>query len=128
MEPAQRTGSVNSPSASFKARLADAIRFWERARVVYNLILIGIVAIWFVATWPRFLPAMHWFLLFQLIGLGLIANALYCAAYFVDIPMQHSAVATDWKCWRWALFTLGTLLAFLVTNYWIADEIYPFVN
>jgi hypothetical protein len=131
MDVLQRTASHglgNSPSGSFKASLADALRFWERRRVIYNLILIGVVVTWIVASWPHFRPAMHLFPLFQLIVLGLIANGLYCAAYFVDIPMQCSGVGADWRRWRWALWTLGTLLAFLPTNYWIADEIYPFVN
>jgi len=128
MEVAERTGSAKSPAGSFKELLADAIRFWERARVLYNLILVGILAVWLIATWPHFRPAMHWFHLLQLIALGLIANALYCAAYIVDIPMQSSSIAADWRRWRWALFTLGTVLALLLTNYWIADEIYPFVN
>jgi hypothetical protein len=118
----------NSPSGTFKGSLADAARFWERGRVLYNLILIGVVVTWIVASWPHFRPAMHLFHLFQLIVLGLIANAFYCAAYFVDIPMQSSGVGLNWRRWRWALWALGMLLAFLLTNYWIADEIYPFVN
>ena len=131
MEATQRTGSEDfgrSPSGSFKERFADALRFWERQRVLYNLVLIGIVLVWLIATWPHFRPAMHLFRLFQLIGLGLIANVVYSAAYLADIPMQRSGVAADWRRWRWALWALGTLMAFLITNCWIADEIYPFVN
>jgi hypothetical protein len=131
METAHRTESEScgkSPSGPFRESLADAIRFWERRRVVYNLVLIGVVAVWIMATWPHFRPAIHWFPLLQLIVLGLIANALYCAAYFVDIPMQSSGVGAAWRRSRWALWALGTLLAFLLTNYWISDEIYPFVN
>ena len=131
METTNRTKSEefgHSPSSPFKALLADAIRFWERRRVIYNLILIAVVAAWIVASWPHFRPVMHWFPLLQLIVLGLIANALYCAAYFVDIPMQSSDVRATWRRWRWTLWALGTLFAFLLTNYWIADEIYPYVN
>jgi len=131
MESAQQAESAgfgNLPSSPFKQSLADAMRFWERKRVIYNLVLIGVVVVWILVTWPHFRPAMHWFSLLQLIVLGLIANALYCAAYFVDIPMQISGDGADWRRWRWALWTLGMLLAFLLTNYWISDEIYPFVN
>jgi len=131
MEAVDRTDSarLGGPKPSpFRAMLADAARFWERGRVIFNLILVGVVVTWIVASWPHFRPAMHLFPLFQLIVLGLIANALYCAAYFVDIPMQSSGVATNWRRWRWALWTLGMLLALLLTNYWIADEIYPYVN
>jgi hypothetical protein len=131
MEAAHQTGPAEFkevPSRSFKERLADALRFWERQRLLYNLVLVGVVFVWFVATWPHFRPAMHLFRLFQLIGLGLIANVLYSAAYLVDILMQRSGVAADRQRWRLQLWVLGTFLAFLLTNYWIADEIYPFVN
>ena len=131
MEPTHRTGSPSFekvPPGPFRELLADAIRFWERRRVVYNLVLIGVVVVWIIATWPHFRPAMDLFPLLQLIVLGLIANALYCAAYFVDIPMQSSSLGADWRRWRWALWTLGMLLAFLLTNYWISDEIYPYVD
>jgi hypothetical protein len=128
VQPTESHGIGQFPSRRFKESLADAIRFWERRRVVYNLILIGVVVAWIVASWPHFRPAMHLFRMFQLIVLGLIANAFYCAAYFVDIPMQSSDVRATWRRWRWALWTLGTLFAFLLTNYWIADEIYPYVN
>ena len=131
METINRTKSQElskSPTGPFKESLANALRFWERGRVIYNLILIGVVATWIVASWPHFRPAMHLFPLFQLIVLGLIANVLYCGAYFVDIPMQSSDVRATWRRWRWTLWALGTLFAFLLTNYWIADEIYPYVN
>jgi len=32
-----------------------------------------------------------------------------------------------WNRQRWAIWVVGTLLAILFENYWIADEIYPFV-
>jgi len=131
VESAHRNESesfVKLPPGPFRELLADAIRFWELRRVIYNLILVGIVVAWIVASWPHFRPAMHLFPLLQLIVLGLIANALYCAAYFVDIPMQSSGAGASWRRWRWVLWTVGTLLAILWTNYWIADEIYPYVN
>jgi hypothetical protein len=120
--------SKNSSSGAAHAPLGDAIRFWERNRVVYNLVLMGVVVGWITLTWPHFRPAMHLFPLFQLIVLGLIANVLYSAAYLVDVPMQSLGIVRHWQLWRWALWGFGTLLAFLLTNYWIADEIYPSVN
>jgi len=46
----------------------------------------------------------------------------------VDIPMQLSPLSTVWRRRRWALLLMGTLFAILVENYWIADEIYPYVR
>jgi hypothetical protein len=110
MEAANPTESQQfgkSPSGSFKKSLADAIRFWERQRLLYNLVLAGVVFVWFVASWPHFRPAMHLFRLFQLIGLGLIANALYCAANVVDIVVQRSNVSANRQDWRRQLWVLG---------------------
>jgi len=60
--------------------------------------------------------------------LALLANVCYCAAYLVDIPMQGSPLSITWRRRRWGLWVIGTLFAIVVENYWIADEIYPFVR
>jgi hypothetical protein len=78
-----------------------------------------------VLTWPHFHPAFTLSSLLLLVILALLANACYCAAYFVDIPMQHSSLAAIWTRRRWVLLLAGTLFAILLENYWIADEIYP---
>jgi hypothetical protein len=56
------------------------------------------------------------------------ANFCYCAAYLVDIPMQFSPLSAVWKRRRWGLWLAGMLIAILLANYWIADEIYGFVR
>jgi len=33
-----------------------------------------------------------------------------------------------WKRRRWILWLMGMMFAVLFENYWIADEIYPFVK
>jgi hypothetical protein len=128
MEPAQATPSQdagNSASAPAQGLLANAIRYWEPRRLVYNLVLIAVTAVWFAATWPHFRAALtlRSFLLFSV--LGLLANACYCAAYLVDIAMQCSSLGTFWKQRRWGLWLVGTLFAMVVASYWIVDEIYP---
>lgn len=60
--------------------------------------------------------------------LALLANACYCAAYLVDIAMQGLSAGTVLKRQRRGLWVIGMLLAILFENYWIADEIYPFVQ
>lgn len=110
-----------------KQTFADAVRFWERRRVLYNLILFAIVVAWFVLTWPHFRPALTWFAFFQFAVLGLLANLCYCTAYIVDLPMRCSELGAAWARKRWVLWSLGTLFAIVLENYWIADEIYPFV-
>jgi hypothetical protein len=113
---------ANSPPGP---HFADAIRFWEIRRIFYNLALAGAAIFWLAATWPHFRPAFSLTYLPPTAFLALMANACYCAAYLVDIPMQHSTFSIAWKRYRWILWLVGTLLALLLANYWIADEIYP---
>jgi hypothetical protein len=118
----------NSPSGPFREFLTDAIRFWEPRRLIYNLVLAVVVVIWIVASWPHFRPAFTLHSLLLLGILALLANACYCAAYLVDMAMQSLSVGTALKRQRWGLWVIGTLFAILLANYWIVDEIYPFVQ
>ncbi len=118
----------NSPANPFRGLLADAVRFWEPRRLVYNLVLAAVVVVWVVTTWPHFRPALTLSSLLLLAILALLANLCYCAAYLVDLPFQHSSLSPVWRRRRWALWLLGTLFAVLLANYWIADEIYLFVR
>jgi hypothetical protein len=118
----------NFQSGSFRQSVSDAVRFWEPARLLYNFLLIGIAFFWFVATWPHFRGAMTLIHGLQIALLALIANACYCAAYLVDIGLQRTFSGDLLRRWRWGLWILGTFFAIVLTNYWIADEIYPFVR
>jgi hypothetical protein len=123
------SGSLgNMPSDPFKASLMDAIRYWEPRRLVYNLVLTAICTVWVIATWPHFRPALKLPTLLPLSALALFANLCYCAAYVVDIPLQGASFGESWKRRRWGLWLLGMLLATLLANYWIVDEIYPYVG
>ena len=107
--------------------LIDAVRFWEPRRLLYNLLLFVVVMIWVAKTWPHFRPAMTLESLGIMTVLALLANVCYCAAYLAEILIQNAASSTSWNRQRWAIWVVGTLLAILFENYWIADEIYPFV-
>jgi hypothetical protein len=120
--------SHSSEPPAFGSLLTDASRYWERRRIAYNAVLAAAVAVWLIVTWPHFEPAFTWLNLLRLTGLALIANLFYCAAYLVDLPMQLSIRGAGWRSHRWMLWLLGTTFAFVLTNYWIADEIYPFVR
>jgi len=124
--PSPTPGS--SPDGPLRAFLAEAARFWEPRRIIYNLVLTAVAVIWVAASWPHFRPAFKLEPLFLLCILALIANALYSAAYFVDIPLQYTSAQGTRNRFRWGLFVLGTVFAVLLENYWIADEIYPFVQ
>ena len=128
MEAPHRTRAPslsNSPAGPFRPVLSDAIHFWEIRRIFYNLVLTAAAFAWVALSWPHFRPAFTRTALLPLTVLALLANACYCAAYLVDIPMQRSTLVATWKRRRWILWLVGTLFALLLANYWIADEIYP---
>lgn len=111
----------------FRRMFGDAVGFWERGRLIYNAALTTVVIIWLMASWPHFRPALTLSSLVKLFVLALLANACYSAAYVVEIPMRQSPHAI-WAKRRWILWLMGTLFAIVFENYWIADEIYPFVH
>ena len=111
-----------------KNAFGDAIRYWEPRRLAYNAILALVVAEWVLVSWPHFRPVMTLHSLLLLAILGALGNVCYCAAYLPDIAFQFSIFQTGWKRWRWILWLMGMLFAILLANYWIGDEIYPFVR
>jgi hypothetical protein len=126
--PTQSPRFGKSPSGRFRGLLDDAIRFWEPRRLIYNLVLAAVTVLWLVATWPTFRAALTLSSLLLLAILALLANVCYCAAYLVDLPMQLSSPSSVWRNRRWGLWSFGTLFAIVLANYWIVDEIYPFVH
>lgn len=122
-----RPGS-SSPDISLGQVLGDAIRYWEPRRIVYNVVLAVSVLAWLALTWPHFRPVLHLQTLLLIVILATLANLCYCAAYFADVPIQLSPLRAIWQRRRWALWLLGMLLGLIIANYWIADEIYPFVR
>jgi hypothetical protein len=116
-----------SPSPAFRELFRDSFKFWEYKRIFYNAALTVVVALWLGLTWPHFRPMLNWNSVLLLFVLGLIANVCYCAAYFVDVPLLSSPAASAWRPRRWILWLAGTILAIVLANYWIADEIYSFV-
>ena len=112
----------------FREILTDAIHYWEPRRIAYNLSLALVVTAWIAFSWPHFRPAMKFESLVLMAVLAVWANICYCAAYLADVPMQFSFFRQRWLHWRWGLWTGGMLFAVLLANYWIADEIFPFVR
>jgi cytochrome c biogenesis protein CcdA len=118
----------NSRSGSFRESVADALRFWERGRVLYNLILVVFGILWLVATWPHFRSVLTLIHMLQITLLALLANACYCAGYIADILLQRTSSGEFRARLRWGVWIMGMVIAIVLANYWIADEIYPFVR
>ena len=116
------------PSDTLGGIITDAARFWEPRRLVYNAVLAVATVSWLLATWPHFRPALKMSSFVLLAILAMLANLCYSAAYLLDVPMQLSSLSALWRRRRWALWLAGTAFAVALANYWIADEIYPFVR
>jgi hypothetical protein len=131
-DPRAPVGFGKAPTGGRRGSFAEAARFWEPRRVIYNLILTAVAVFWVVKTWPHFRPAMRLDALLKLTVLALLANLCYSAAYVVDIAMQQSGLGAGGDAARsrarWGLWAVGTLLAMFLESYWILDEIYPDVQ
>lgn len=123
-QPAGTAPALHSPTP-FHEALKGAVRWWETRRILYNLAMTALACLVVVRTWPHFRPAIRWSSVPPLVVLALIANVLYCAAYVPELMMIDADWRERWRKWRWALFTLGTMLALFIELYWILDEIYP---
>jgi hypothetical protein len=106
----------------------EAARFWEPRRIWYNVAMFVVVLLWLGLTWPHFRPALTLEAFGKMTVLALLANVCYCAAYLVDFFVRSLRSDGGRRRFRWAVWILGMLLALLVENYWIADEIYPDFN
>jgi hypothetical protein len=121
-------GAGAGRSTPLREILSDAIAYWEPRRIPYNLVLTAVVLAWIIFSWPHFQPAFTPQSALFLFVLATLANVCYCAAYLADVPMQYSLFQAIWRRWRWSLWLLGMIFAIAFTNYWIADEIYPYVG
>lgn len=121
------TPDPGGQASSLRAILDEALRYWEPRRILYNLVLAVVVLAWVLGTWPHFRPALTLQVLVLLLVLAALANVCYCAGYCVDLPLQYSSFRNRWLRWRFGLWLAGMLLATALANYWIADEIYPYV-
>jgi len=63
---------------AFRDILGNAIRYWERRRILYNAVLLIVVLLCFIAAWPASKQALHFDSLLTLFILAVLANVAYC--------------------------------------------------
>lgn len=94
-----------------RAVFLDALRFWETGRLGYNGVLGAILLM--VASFGD-----AWEMIAQnfgaVVGLGVIANLLYCLAYLVDLVAQATPARSLWRRLRWVAWCVGTAFAALL--------------
>ena len=104
-------------ASNLRDYVTDAIKFWERWRLVYNLGLTAIVIIHFAAGYPVSRAILSLDFGLGLFLLAVVANIAYCAAYIVDIFAQASGFRELWQRFRWLLFAIGTTFAAIITHF-----------
>jgi hypothetical protein len=97
--------------------VTNAIRYWEPRRVLYNLVLLVVVAACFVVGLPTSRSVLSLDLALTLFVLAVVANVAYCAAYIVDIFAQTSGLREQWLKYRWTLFLIGIAFAGVLARF-----------
>jgi hypothetical protein len=102
---------------TFRDAASSAIRFWERARIGYNVVLAAVVIGYFIAGLPFSKSQVSVDLALGLFILTVLANVAFCAAYPIDIFAQMSSFNTVWLKLRWGLLVIGVLFAAVITRF-----------
>ena len=97
----------------------DALRYWEFRRLFYNLVLLVVVAVEFLAAGPRAQAALTLDLMVFFFIMAVFANVAYCAVYVVDLFVQFSRLRSVWRQWRWTLLLIGTAFAAAITHFFV---------
>ena len=97
--------------ATTRSIWSDCLAFWEPRRLIYNGLLVMVVAVQLTQNhwWHRlfFQPAA----LAQLVVAVAVANLCYTSAHAVDMALQHSDFRSSWRERRNWLFVAGCVLA-----------------
>jgi hypothetical protein len=105
------------PDVTAREALTDAIGYWERRRLLYNGVLLLVVAANGYANRAAASLAGIVGVLEALFVLAVLANVAYCAAYVADVLAQMSAYRSRWLRLRWGLFVIGTAFAAVLANF-----------
>ena len=120
-EPTPAAPPAGTVSVGAFARLsgyaANALRYWEPSRIIYNIALGAVVLIHFGIRWPGSRAHVSAELFLGLFFLAVMANVLYCTAYIVDIFVQISGLENAWRIGRIGLFVIGTAFAATITHF-----------
>ena len=114
--------STNLP-ATLREISSDAIRYWERCRIVYNLVLAAVVMVVFFLNLPVSLESLSGESVLGLFVLAVGANVLFCTAYLPDLFAQLSTYRIGWRQHRWILFAVGLTFAAIFTR-WMAMAVF----
>lgn len=102
-----------------KPLISNSIAYWEKMRIIYNLVLLMIVAFNFINRFYIFSDhpneKVHAInqaeYIFTCFAMGIFANILFSSAYPIDIFFQHSNNPSLIKIYRRIIFISGLLFS-----------------
>ena len=112
---------LSSLVARLSSYVAQALRFWEPCRLIYNAVLALVVTIHFVIRLPASWSVLSGNLLLGLFFLCVLANVCYCAVYVVDLFVRISGLDRPWQIARWVVLAVGTAFAATITHFFSTD-------
>ena len=76
---------------------ANALRYWEPRRLIYNAVLAAVVVAHLFLGWPASREKLSLDLFLGVFILAVLANVAYCAVYLVDLFVQFSGLDAEWR-------------------------------
>jgi hypothetical protein len=114
-------------AVSFLARLstyvANALRYWEPRRLIYNAVLALVVVGEVAANWAVFSQRITVDLVLGLFILAVLANVAYCAVYAADLFVQFSGLDGPWRRGRILVLIVGTAFGAALAHFFVMGSL-----
>lgn len=114
---ASPTGAAEGFFGRLSTYAANALRYWEPRRIIYNAVLAAVVAVEYVGALPASRAQLTVDSLLALFLLAVLANIAYCAAYAADLFVQFAGLDRPWRRGRTVLLVVGTAFAATITHF-----------
>jgi hypothetical protein len=101
--------------------VADALRYWEPRRVIYNVALATVVLGHVAVGWPESRDTLSLNVLLGFFLLAVLANVCYCAVYVMDLFVQFSGLREFWAKGRIAVLIIGTAFAAVIAHFFVTN-------
>ena len=112
---------MDEPTKGFIARLstyaANALRYWEPRRLLYNAALAAVVVAHVFLAWPGSREKLSVDVLLGMFILAVLANVAYCAVYVADLFVQFAGLDAAWRPGRVIVLIVGTAFAATITHF-----------
>jgi hypothetical protein len=120
-EPGDDNASLTARAGTmfqrFSTYVANALRYWEPRRVIYNAVMAVVVIFHVILAWPSTREKLTSDVVLSLFILAVLANVAYCAVYVVDLFVQFSGLDTEWRRGRVVLLIVGTAFAATLAHF-----------